>query len=174
MSFFIQIRNIIVFLQPFIVFVTGCMTLYFLLRTRPRKLQKVSLDKKAIIINWSGHPLPHADWLKQKRIWTPIESPHFDTSSWEATSKSAGKLIREIPKDIQVRILRGDPDIVFVIPQLAAGLSVLMAILHATIGSFPTITSPLRKKEGTFTLPEPINLSELRLRSRNIRDMLSV
>lgn len=170
---FIYIRDIVVFLQPFIVFITGCITIYFLLRTRPSKLQKIALSKKSIVINWSGHPLTKEPWLEEKRIWTPLQSPHFDTESWETLRKSATKLIKEIPKDIQARILRGDPDIVFVVPQLAAGLSVLMAILHGTIGGFPTITCPLRTKDGSFTLPEPINLSELRLRSKNVRDMLS-
>ena len=55
-------------------------------------------------------------------------------------------------------------NIIIAIPQLGIGVSMLLAILHGQTGVFPRITSPLRKAEGGFWLPEPIDLGALRFK----------
>lgn len=163
------IREVIIFWQPFIVFVTGCITFWLLIRTRPIIPKHSILEPGAVVINWSGHPLPEAHWLSPFRVWEPKQPPHFNTESWETILLSIQKLIRDLPQDIQLRMLQGDHNIVIVIPQLAGALSVLLAYLHGTMGVFPTVTCPLRSREGGFKLPEPANLSDIRLRARSER-----
>ncbi|NUM34593.1 MAG: hypothetical protein HUU50_08620 [Candidatus Brocadiae bacterium] len=175
------LRNFFITIQPFAVIINvllgtfiSVITLYLFFKSRPRKIKTEMLKPGSIIINWSGHPLPgDTAWITPFQVWTPKEQPHFNVESWETIQISVLNMINRLPKDIEHRLLQGDPDIILVLPQLAAGVSVLLAILHGRIGVFPSITSPLRKADGSFWLPEPINLGSIRLNSRYQREIES-
>ena len=175
---FTCLRDIFLNFQPFVVvfngllgLTIGAISLRLLLRTRPRMVKNQLLKPGAVIINWSAHPLPpHCKWLVPFKVYTPDVPPHFCIDSWVDIQRSVQNMIRQLPRDLQLRMLQGDPDIIIVIPQLAAGLSILLAILHGQTGVFPTITCPLRKEDGTFWLPEPVSLSEIRMNNRLKRD----
>ncbi|RME87429.1 MAG: hypothetical protein D6785_02030 [Planctomycetota bacterium] len=167
---FYMLRQAVIAMQPFVVFLTGCFTFYLILRTRPRRLKVQKTDSGSVIINWTGHPLPESDWAKNLRVWTPDKAPYFNTQSWNSLRDSVHKLIRGLPDDLQFRLLKGDPKLIIPIPQLAAGLSVLLATIHGKSGTFPTITCPLRKEDDSFMLPEPVSLSEVRLEARDERE----
>ena len=174
---FTYLREIFLNFQPFVVvfnsllgLTIGAISLHLLFRTRPRVLKSQLLKPGAVVINWSGHPLPRCEWIVPFKVHTPENAPHFCTDSWLDIQRSVQNMFRQLPRDLQVRMLQGDPDVIIVIPQLAAGLSVLLAVLHGQTGVFPTITCPMRKEGGTFWLPEPISLSEIRINSRLKRD----
>lgn len=170
------IRSIFTQIQPFVVvfnstlgLIIGGMTLYLLIRTRPRKVKSLLLQPGSIIINWSGHPLPEAYWTIPFKVWNPDSTPYFNVKNWETIQESVRKLVHSLSKDLQLRLMQGDPNIIIVIPQLAVSVSLLLATVHGLTGTFPTITSPLRKSDGSFWLPEPLNLSKVRLNTRAIR-----
>jgi hypothetical protein len=173
LSFFTELRDAALFIQPFIVFFTGCFTAWLLIRTRPRKFKPVKVSKEMVIINWSGHPRPkEASWTKKARLWEPTKPPYFNTSSWGTLRDSVQKLWTTLPEDIQTRLLQGDPHIVIVVPQLAAGLAMLLAIIHGKTGVFPTITCPLKMKDkNEFHWPTPLNLSYVRMENRKHREI---
>jgi hypothetical protein len=104
------------------------------------------------------------------KVWQPVAAPSFNVESWDTIRQSVSRMIYDMPRELQLRLLRGDPNLVIAIPQLAAGLSILLASLHGQSGVFPSITSPLRRTDGTFWLPEPASLSEIRLQSREQRE----
>ena len=170
-------REFLVMFQPFLVFVNvilgiviSATTLYLLIRTRPGNVKSQMPSAGTVVINWSGHPLPETPWLTPFKVWEPLQAPQFDVTSWETLQDSVKKMMRGLPKDLQMRLLRGGYDVVVVVPQLAAGLTILLATLHGKMGVFPTITCPLRKSDGSFWLPDPISLGEVRLRSREERE----
>lgn len=177
MSYFIifieYLRYIVIFLQPFLVFITSCVTIWLLWRTWPKKIKAdTTASNESIIVNWSGHPLPDASWIKGIKVWTPQAPPYFNTESWQHLEDCVQKMIKNLPQDIQLRLLKGDSDVIIVVPQLAAGLTILLAVLHGIMGGFPTVTCPLRKgNENNYQLPAPINLAKVRLLSREKREM---
>lgn len=168
------LREMFLTVQPFVVVFNGLIavtiTLYLFYRSRPVKPVRIKFTSDALIINWTGHPLPKEEWLETFKIWIPKNPPVFNVSSWKSIQHSVRKMINDMPRDIQLRFYKGDPNIVIAIPQLAVGVSVLLATWHGKTGVFPTITSPLRKEDGTFWLPEPIRLSDIRLDSRKERN----
>ncbi len=150
------------------------LNLYLFWKARPKKVQQYKSNQNSFVINWSGHPLPdNTKWIEEKgiKVWTPKEPPNFNSESWENLIASIRKHILKLPIDLRKRVLRGDPDIIFVIPQFAPALALFLAIFHGISGSFPTITSPMRGEGGSFFLPEPINLSELRFQARKDREL---
>lgn len=175
MGFGAQMRELFLFLHPFLAVITcilsgitACITIWLYFRTRPRLVPPAGLSEGGVIVNWSGHPLPDATWRTAYTVWEPKEAPKFNTESWSTLRDSVQMMLRELPIDLERRLLRGDPHMVVAIPQLAAGLSVLLAVLHGRDGVFPTITCPL-KKGNTFALPEPVNLSDIRFEARETR-----
>ncbi len=145
-------------------------TLYLLIKSRPRKVKKYKLkSNNSIIINWSGHPLPQSEWLTDCKIVNQSGKVDFNVDSFEKIEESCQKLYLGLAKDVQNLILTGSTNVVFVIPQLASGAIILIAYLHGLSGYFPLISSPLRKDDGSFWLPEPVSLSELRMSVRKER-----
>lgn len=175
MIFFSTLREFVICLQPFIVFLTGCFTAWLLFKTRPRRFQKLEITTNSVIINWSGHPLPDADWLESYQVWTPEKMPYFNTDSWDTIRASVHTLLKQLPQDILYRLYKGEPNVIIVIPQLGAGLAILLAVLHGENGCFPVITCPLKREgAGGFWLPEPIRLGDLRMDSRRRRDLKDI
>ncbi len=167
----VELREFVVFWHPFIAVVTCILsgitagiTIWLYFRTRPRMMPS-GLPQGTVIINWTGHPLPEAAWRNTCAIWEPKTAPKFNTESWSTIRDSVQKMMRELPVDIEKRLLLGNPDIVVAIPQLAAGLAVLLAVLHGRDGVFPTVTCPL-KCGDSFILPEPFNLAQVRFEER--------
>ena len=177
LGFWAQLREQFLFLHPFLAVITCVLsgitagiTIWLYFRTRPRLVPAAGLSEGGVIINWSGHPLPEAAWRSAYTVWEPQDAPKFNTESWSTLRNSVQKLLRELPIDIEKRLLRGDPRVVVAIPQLAAGLSILLAVLHGRDGIFPCVTCPL-KAGTTFVLPEPINLGDVRFEAREERKL---
>jgi hypothetical protein len=178
LGFWAQLREQFLFLHPFLAVITCILsgitagiTIWLYWRTRPRLVPPAGLSEGGVIINWSGHALPEAPWRNAYTVWEPKEAVSFKTESWNTLQASVQKMLRELPIDLEKRLLRGDPRMVIAIPQLAAGLSILLAILHGRDGIFPCITCPLKVEntKNTFMLPEPINLSDVRFTAREER-----
>ncbi len=170
-GFFQGFYETIKFLQPIFVAISTLLTIWIVVKSWPRKYSPNLDSSELLVINWSGHPLPKADWLQEAKVWNPQRAPHFNTDDWDSLMASVQKLLVSLPKEISMRLLHGDPRVVIVIPQLAVGAVILVASIHGFSGSFPTITSPVQGKDGDFFLPPPISLREIRSKFRDLREI---
>jgi len=162
-----QIQAVLTIVNTVLGVVISMMTLYLFLKARPKKHRRAKLGKDSLVINLTGHPLPSASWVEGLRVWEPDKPPAFNTTEgWGGLDGSLTRLVRELPEDVQKRLLGGDQDIIIVIPGLAPAALLLMVKLLGVTGTLPQFTAPVRGSDGGFQLPEPISLSDYRLKNR--------
>ena len=124
--------------------------------------------KKKILLNLSGHPAPRgAEKAFDKVVTVPV--PTVDLGRAEAIKEAAQSLVKQALEDAELKeaLRRGEAAVILPGASVLAGT--VLAVLEGFSGTLPKLFWAVRT-EGGFTLSEGLDLSELRLAGRSLRE----
>jgi len=124
--------------------------------------------RKKILLNLSGHPAPRgAEEAFDKVVSIPV--PNVDLGRAEAIKEAAQSLVKQALEDAELKeaLRRGEAAVILPGASVLAGT--VLAVLEGFSGTLPKLFWAVRT-EGGFTLSEGLDLSELRLAGRSLRE----
>ena len=123
--------------------------------------------RKKILLNLSGHPAPRG--AEEAFEVYSVKVPNVDLSRSEAVAEAAESLVRKALEEAEVKevLLRGEAAVI--LPGASALAGAVLAVLLGFSGTLPELFWAVRT-EGGFVLSEGLDLGELRLAGRALRE----
>jgi len=124
---------------------------------------------KRILVNLSGHPAPRgAEEAFDKVVSVPV--PNVDLGRAEAIKEAAQGLVKQALEDAELEDVLRHGEAAVILPGASVLAGPVLAVLEGFSGTLPELFWAVRA-EGGFVLPEKgIDLSELRLAGRALRE----
>jgi len=121
-----------------------------------------------ILLNLSGHPAPRGAEEAFEKVFS-VEVPNVDLSRKRALAEAAQSLVSQALEDAEAKeaLLHGEAAVI--LPGASALAGAVLAVLVGVTGTFPVLHWAVRT-EGGFALSEGLDLSELRLAGRALRE----
>lgn len=119
------------------------------------------------LLNLSGHPAPRGAEETFSKV-VSVQVPNVDLSSATAVAEVSKALVKSaLETEAKEAILRGE--VAVLLPGASALAGAVLAALVGASGQFPKLFWAVRT-EGGFVLSEGLDLAQLRLEGRALRE----